>query len=107
MPRTSWLILLLLPAGCQVPNIPQPPGPWSGYPEPNDWNLHVMVANPQDLSNGQAAKTDLAIEAVPPVRRLFSGLRTALPNITADQTFSLGTAPTAGGVGAAGQQQQQ
>jgi hypothetical protein len=104
MLRMLGLFLLILPAACTVPFVPQPPGPWSGFPEPNEWNLHVMVANPQDLSNGEAANVELAHEAAPPVRRLYAGQRTPLMNVTAE-VFGAASAPAAaqGGTGA-GQQ---
>jgi hypothetical protein len=105
MPRLSCLILLLLPAGCAWSTyVSQPPGPWSGAPEPNDWNLHVMVANPGDLSHGQAMQTSLATESVAPIRRLLSGQRTPLMAISAEQLNAIPTAPSSVG-GSAGQQQ--
>jgi hypothetical protein len=93
MPRPSLLILLLLPAACAVPYLPQPPGPWSGAAEPNDWNLSVMVANPQDLAYGQSETASLGNEAVPPIRRLLSGQRTQLMQVTAEQVLPAAQAP--------------
>jgi hypothetical protein len=101
-PLILILILLLLPTACAVPYVPQPPGPWSGSPEANDWNLSVMVANPQDLAYGQSATASLGNEAVPPIRRLLSGQRTPLMQVTAEQIFPAGQAPAQAQGGAVG-----
>jgi len=53
-----------------------------------------MVANPQDLSYGQSETASLGNEAVPPIRRLLSGQRTQLMQITAEQALPQSQAPT-------------
>ena len=93
MSRLSLLIALLLPAACAPPQPVVPPGPWSGAPESNDWNLKVTVANPHDLWHGEGATDALAAEATLPVRRLFTGRRQQLPDLQTQSIYSTGSAP--------------
>src|SRR5271156_6641419 len=88
MCRLSLLIALLLPAACAPPPPPLvPAGPWSGAPESNDWNLKVTVANPHDLFHGDGTTDNLGREASPPVERLFTGKRQALPDLSTQQVY--------------------
>jgi hypothetical protein len=89
-------LLLALPlslAAC-TPDYPMDkPGTWSlppGALSANDANLRVMIVNPQDLTTGEAADGSDATVAAPPVRRLISGHRPQLPDISGTPLGSTG-----------------
>jgi hypothetical protein len=78
------LLLLLLPLGACTPDYPMDkPGTWSlppGHLSSNDANLRVMLVDPNDLTAGASAEGSEGNEAGPPVQRLVTGRRPALPD---------------------------
>lgn len=59
----------------------------------NEANLKVMVANPRDLIVGQTASGSVGSEAAPPVARLVTGTRTALPNLSSTTQLNVNVVP--------------
>jgi hypothetical protein len=88
---------IVLACGACTPDYPlDKPGTWS-IPKvsSNDANLKVMVANPRDLVVGQAASGTVGSEAAPPVARLMTGKRTALPNLSSTSELNVTVTPPA------------
>ena len=107
MRRLPWLLPLPLALAACTPDYPlDKPGTWSleRMGESNDANLRAMVANPHDLVEGAGSATDLGAEAGPPVTRLLTGNRKAIPqengSVIALPTESSG--PTGTGAGSGG-----
>jgi len=88
--------ILLVCAAC-TPDYPlDRPGTWSiGKVSANDNNLRVMVANPRDLVVGQTASGTVGSEAAPPVGRLVTGKRTALPSLSSTTELNVNVPPPA------------
>lgn len=74
---------LLLPLGACSPDYPMDKaGTWNippGALNANDANLRVMIVDPHDLTTGESAEGSEGTAAAPPVQRLVSGRRPALP----------------------------
>ena len=96
MSRYHVLAILLGCVAC-TPDYPlDRPGTWSiGKVSANDANLKVMVANPRDLVVGQSASGTVGSEAAPPVGRLMTGKRTALPALSSTTQLNVTAAPPA------------
>jgi hypothetical protein len=80
------VLSVLLTLGACSPDYPMDkPGTWSlppGQLGSNDANLRVMVVDPNDLTAGASAEGSEGTAAAPPVQRLVSGRRPALPDIS-------------------------
>jgi len=102
----AWVLLpLLLSLGACTPDYPMDkPGTWSlppGQLGSNDANLRVMVVDPNDLTAGASAEGSEGTAAAPPVQRLVSGRRPALPDISGTPLGGTGE-QTSGSSGQAG-----
>ncbi|MDR3530619.1 MAG: hypothetical protein P4L90_08725 [Rhodopila sp.] len=84
MRPSHCLMLLLLAAGCAPLDPFQRPHTWAPLGS-NDANLRVMVADPNDLSNGVDAPGSLSAEASPAISRLLTGRRAHLPVANASE----------------------
>ncbi len=110
LPLTAWILLPL--AACS-PDYPlDRPGTGSLPPDnlgSNAENLRAMVADPNDLAAGVSEDGSAGNQAAPPVRKLLSGQRPALPVISATPLGSTGAqtsaSPGEGGAGGSVQQQ--
>jgi type IV pilus biogenesis protein CpaD/CtpE len=73
--------LVVLVTACSSDYPMDKPGTWSldSWGSSNDANLRAMVVNPHDLVEGRGEPNTLGAEAAPPVKRLFTGKRYALP----------------------------
>jgi hypothetical protein len=93
-PRYHMLGILLICTAC-TPDFPlDREGTWS-IPKvsSNEANLKVMVANPRDLVVGQSASGSVGSEAAPPVGRLVTGKRTALPSLSSTTQLNVNVTP--------------
>jgi hypothetical protein len=108
--RAGWVLLplllsLLLSLVACTPDYPMDkPGTWNippGQLGSNDANLRVMVVDPNDLTAGASAEGSEGTAAAPPVQRLVSGRRPALPDISGTPLGSSGE-QTSGSSGQAG-----
>ena len=105
-PRAGWVLLpLLLSVGACSPDYPMDkPGTWNippGQLGSNDANLRVMIVDPNDLTAGVSADGSEGVEAAPPVQRLVSGRRPALPDTSGTPLGAAGE-QTSGSSGQAG-----
>ena len=96
--RFSALLLLAGLTACDRDPY-EAPGTWQSKGL-NDANLRVMVANPHDLVEGDAAAGTTGNSAVPAVQRLVDDKRRGL--ITDGSTNAVGAQGGAGGAGTGG-----
>ncbi len=105
IPLPLLLLPLALPLGACTPDYPMDkPGTWSlppGALSANDANLRVMIVDPNDLTAGASADGSEGMSGAPPVQRLVSGRRPALPDISGAPLGSTGE-QTSGSSGQAG-----
>jgi len=106
LPLAAWVLLPpLLSLGACTPDYPMDkPGTWSLPPgafSANDANLRVMIVDPNDLTAGASAEGSEGTAAAPPVQRLVSGRRPALPDISGTPLGATGE-QTSGSSGQAG-----
>ncbi len=92
MKKSVAVLLLFFMSGCADPGAFDQPGKWTADGA-NEANLRIMVANPNDLREGNDGPGALSAEAALPVHRLFQGQRAPLIQANASQ------------IGAGGEQQ--
>lgn len=102
-------VLPLLLGSCSSPDPMLKEGTWSLPPtglDANNVNLRAMLVNPNDLVAGTGTEVSKGKLAAPPVERLVTGRRTALPVQVGSSIAAAPPqqSPGPGGAGGPGQQ---